>query len=826
LYSAHHPCLLFTPEELPVLCNKIHDGGHDDEAYALIRLAADTTYPGFSMEELLDNDYALEAIPNLGLAGFMESPRDTSVLAIGRNLTLYLADNYGIDGNDFESSLRLRSLALGYDMFFENSSELERDRVRSEIISYIDVMIGNRNYELWLYRPYLGNRSMMIASAVGLAAICLHDETDPERIAAALAFSDEIIDAWMQHQLDEHGAYNEGVVYGSWSMRMLIYYSHARKKYDGANYAGINRIREMENWFAYELLPEDGGRTNNLNDCAYKDYILSRHHTYFDWAQAEWGSSLSSWIWDHTAGAYGYDWGLDSDNAATILWHQNLTPAQPGDALPGSCLWAHRGLYYYRSGWEMGPASKDVLFNFYAGLFQGAHAQEDQGHFTLYGYGAKFAVDHGPGSVARQSEAHNMVFIDGLGQHNAGASIGTDGIITEYLLSGYADYLVGDLTAAYTTHSKWNDPNIPFPGTDWSWGYKGANPVEYALRTVLVVHNDCTAPYIIILDDIDKDGQSHMYDWRMHTSDSNAVDTSANPIHISNESSYLDLHLIEPSFESVQASVTPFNNQSDEPDASLITLSTTDTCAHFALLLFPGDETVCAPAIYQDEFSWGYTVTLDWGDGITDIFARNVAGGAATYQSITTDASLSLVQLSGSRLNKYLLANASVLSYRDTSYVTVTNGPLSCGLSGGKIHIDRYDADFTFYAPGVNEIYYRTQRIHVISAGGYLTPDPTTGTTEVVPSGIPFQVSAYPNPLNPSTAIQVELPERAHVIARIYDCAGRLINEMHRGVLPQGISTIPWNGTDERGRRVASGVYFLKIQCGGYSKAIKLVVVK
>jgi hypothetical protein len=182
--------------------------------------------------------------------------------------------------------------------------------------------------------------------------------------------------------------------------------------------------------------------------------------------------------------------------------------------------------------------------------------------------------------------------------------------------------------------------------------------------------------------------------------------------------------------------------------------------------------------------------------------------------------------LDGPRLTKYLLAEASELIYNDTSYVAIADGRLNCGLSGGKIHIDRYDADFAFYAPGVDDIYYRTQRIYAISADGYLTPDPATGTTEVAPSNIPFQVSAYPNPLNPSTVIQMRLPERAYVTARIYDCAGRIIGEIHRGELPQGLSSIPWNGTDAGGGRVASGVYFLRIRGGGYSKSIKLVVVK
>jgi hypothetical protein len=477
-YNANHPCLLFTDAEITALYNKVRDGGHDDDAYSFIRNAAVNVYPAYSMEELLDDDYALNSIPNLGLSGFLESQRDTAALALGKLITLNIADNYGVDTDSFGSSLRLRSLALGYDMFFEDSSESERDYLRSEIISYVDYMTSNFNYTIWRYRPYLGNKTMMIAASLGLAAICLDGETDPSRVTAALDFADELIDEWLAHQLDENGAYNEGLVYGSWSMRMLIYYFHARKRYDGVDYSTNSQIRSIENWLAFELLPEGSGRANNLNDCAYTDNILSRHHTYFDWAQAEWGSRLSSWLWDHIAGSFGFDWELEADKAATVIWNQSLPPIEPDGTLPESIMWEERGLYYFRTGWDLGSNSDDVVFSFYSGKFQGAHAQEDQGQFTLYGYGKKWAIDHGPGASAKQSEAHNVILIDDSGQHNAGNSIGTDGEIREYLLSEFADFVVGDQTAAYTTYSQWNGPDVPFPGADWSWGYDGGNPVN------------------------------------------------------------------------------------------------------------------------------------------------------------------------------------------------------------------------------------------------------------------------------------------------------------------------------------------------------------
>jgi len=829
LYTAHHPRLLLTPSEMASYYDKVRNGGDDDDAYAVIRNAATAVYPFATMVELLDDNYGLNPVPNLGLAGMLELPPDTAAFAIGRRIVLHIADNYEVDSDAFGSSLRLRSLALGYDMFLGYSSEAERDYLRGEIESYVDKMTTHFNYQIWGWRPYLGNKSMMVAASLGLAAICLDGETDPARVAAALGFADQLIDTWMGAQLDEDGAYNEGLVYGAWSLRMLIYYFHARKRYDGFDYSTHPCFRNMEAWFAFELLPEGSGRTNNLNDCAYNDYILSRHHTFFDWAQSQYGSGLSAWLWEYTAGQNGWDWGLEADKTATVLWNQPLPLTDPGSVLPKSVMWEHRGLYYYRSGWDVGPGSKDLLFSFYAGEFQGAHAQEDQGQFTLYGFGSALAVDHGPGHAAKQSESHNLVLIDGAGQHNAGSSIGTDGAIPEYLLSDYADYIPADLTEAYTTHSPYNDPDVPFEGADWSWGYDGGNPVDHALRKIFVVHDNIFPPYFILLDDIDKDGQPHDYDWRMHTSDVNAVDASANPVRISNGTSRLDIHVVEPPFESLQASVGAYANDSEEPDALLLSLSVTEASPVFTMFMFPGDESTTAPKLTRQDYSWGYTVTLAWRWRFSDVFIRNTSGELITHsfgESITTDAELGIVRLWGSRLIRFLLTDVTNFSYNNRQYIGVSDGPLNCGMSDGVFQIDRPDAQFALYAADADRVIYRDQEIPIFQRDGYLIPESAVSTAGETAATFFIRARAWPNPFNPSTSVVVELPRRAGVQAVVFDVGGRMVRTLWNGDLPAGPTTLEWDGTDNDGARVASGVYFLRIVSRGHTKVLKLVAVK
>lgn len=849
VYSAHHPCLLFTQSELPDLRAKARDGGADDTAYDFIRIFVDLIYPTSSNEELLGNDFGLGTVPNLGLATYLEEPPDTVAETIGRNLTLYLANQYDVDRNAYNSSLRLRALALGYDMFFARATVAERELVKNEIVAYIDSMTTRSAFTIYKLRPYLSNQSAMIASALGLAAISLDGEIGQQRVNAALELADNLTHSWFNYLLDERGAYNEGLLYGAWSMRHFIYYFHALKRYGGTNYAENGKIRSMEQWFVYELLPEGNSRTNNLNDCAYSDWALSKHNTYFEWAMSEWNSGLSSWIWEHTSGQYGYDYGIKSDKASTVLWHRDIAPVQPDSILPGSMLWEERGLYYFRTGWQSGLSSNDVLFSFYSGTFEGGHAQEDQNNFTLNAYGGKFVLDHGIGTPAKDSEGHNLVFIDGKGQHNAGNSIGTDGSITQFLLGGFADYIVGDATSAYTTYSYYNRWGYPIPGTDWSWGYDGGNPVDHAIRTVLVMHGDTRPPYFIILDDVEKDGAVHEYAWRLHTYYSYAIDTTANPIRVTDSARYMNIHVLNPPRETVRAGIEYFNNVNNDPDSRIISLTTDAVNPHFIVLLFPGDDTVTPPAVTQEYYPWGIVCTVDFGDGNLDTFIYNESGGTISlpdtpgaqrravtegavpattpaFASLQSDAELAVIRTENGLFKDYIVTNATALTCNDTLLVHSANGPLSAARSGATIQIDRFDADFTFYAPGVSAVYYQGQRIFVNMDGGYLTPDPVTGINDARPVQPFLTAAAYPNPFNPATTIRVWLRERALVRVTIHDALGRTVSRLWNGPLAAGVQAIEWDGTNNAGTAVSSGIYFARIVAGDATSTVKLSLIK
>jgi len=85
-------------------------------------------------------------------------------------------------------------------------------------------------------------------------------------------------------------------------------------------------------------------------------------------------------------------------------------------------------------------------------------------------------------------------------------------------------------------------------------------------------------------------------------------------------------------------------------------------------------------------------------------------------------------------------------------------------------------------------------------------------------------VRAWPNPFNPRTSVVFSLPEAGSVEAVVYDLAGRRVRTLHRGVLVAGEHRLQWAGGDERGDRVAAGVYLVRVVGGDWQRSVKVTL--
>lgn len=85
----------------------------------------------------------------------------------------------------------------------------------------------------------------------------------------------------------------------------------------------------------------------------------------------------------------------------------------------------------------------------------------------------------------------------------------------------------------------------------------------------------------------------------------------------------------------------------------------------------------------------------------------------------------------------------------------------------------------------------------------------------------------YPNPFNMSTTIEFEIPVDKRVSLRIFNAAGQLIRTLVAGeVKREGIHRVRWDGTDNRGLPVASGVYITTLEWDAFSKSRQMMLLK
>jgi hypothetical protein len=101
--------------------------------------------------------------------------------------------------------------------------------------------------------------------------------------------------------------------------------------------------------------------------------------------------------------------------------------------------------------------------------------------------------------------------------------------------------------------------------------------------------------------------------------------------------------------------------------------------------------------------------------------------------------------------------------------------------------------------------------------------------TVTVGGAAPRQLVLYqnhPNPFNPSTEIAFDLPAAQRVTLRIYDVAGRSVRTLVDGRLDPDVHRVRWDGRDDRGRRLGSGVYFYRLHSGENTLTRKLMLLK
>jgi hypothetical protein len=108
-----------------------------------------------------------------------------------------------------------------------------------------------------------------------------------------------------------------------------------------------------------------------------------------------------------------------------------------------------------------------------------------------------------------------------------------------------------------------------------------------------------------------------------------------------------------------------------------------------------------------------------------------------------------------------------------------------------------------------------------------ISSDATTGVEaeDALPRRLALGQNS-PNPFNPVTVIHYQLPSHAHVRIEVFNIAGRRVRTLVNGEEDAGYRSVVWDGTDDGGARVASGVYLYRMEAGDFTAKKMMVLLK
>jgi flagellar hook assembly protein FlgD len=101
-----------------------------------------------------------------------------------------------------------------------------------------------------------------------------------------------------------------------------------------------------------------------------------------------------------------------------------------------------------------------------------------------------------------------------------------------------------------------------------------------------------------------------------------------------------------------------------------------------------------------------------------------------------------------------------------------------------------------------------------------LYSDEDTNNDQTIPAVVKMSQN-YPNPFNPETTISFSLPAKVKADLSIYNIKGQKVITLVSKQLDKGKHKVVWNGHDENGKSVSSGIYFYKLKTANHTSIIK-----
>jgi bacillolysin len=118
-----------------------------------------------------------------------------------------------------------------------------------------------------------------------------------------------------------------------------------------------------------------------------------------------------------------------------------------------------------------------------------------------------------------------------------------------------------------------------------------------------------------------------------------------------------------------------------------------------------------------------------------------------------------------------------------------------------------------FYEGATSKLTYAAFQVALYNPRWFIQGGKVPSSAETVEIPTSFRLrDNYPNPFNPTTKIEYDVPSRAHVRLAVYDILGQLVRTLVDTDHSTGAYTVSWDGTNETGRQVATGMYIYRLE--------------
>jgi hypothetical protein len=122
-------------------------------------------------------------------------------------------------------------------------------------------------------------------------------------------------------------------------------------------------------------------------------------------------------------------------------------------------------------------------------------------------------------------------------------------------------------------------------------------------------------------------------------------------------------------------------------------------------------------------------------------------------------------------------------------------------------------------------IFSRERVFSLVKISSGMKSDGLSLVSDIIPEEMGLRQN-YPNPFNPSTTIAFSLNSTTDVNLLIYNIQGKIVKHLVSGNYPAGIYNVEWDGRNENGTKISSGIYFYRLQAGSYIKMKKMIFAK